>query len=436
MNNNELNKLLKTCSTIEWDLKKANKDSLVFYSSSDLSDNAISKFKERIKGSNYLKIITNLKVNKENVISVEQDKLLNLMKEACDYFYPLPKIQSIAITGTNGKTTTVDIIRQLLTNKGIKVLTVGTMGVYLGNDKVDDFNLTSPHYIDLRMVINKYLADNDVLAIESSSHAIDQKRQYGLVFNAIGFTSFSQDHLDYHQTLEKYLKAKLKLQDQCDSPLILSDKAIKLKKLVQSYKVFDNKENIENDYLNISYNLINLDVALGCLDQIGFKFSLTEINNIKETAGRFNIIKNKDQIFIIDFAHTPDSLENILIAAKENLKKEVVCVFGCGGNRDRSKRELMGAVADKNSSFVVVTSDNPRLEDPGLIIKDIEKGIKGNNFISIVDRYDAIKYAFEKFRDHVILIAGKGHEEYIDQNGSKRFFSDTQTIKGFISDKP
>lgn len=436
MNDYDFEKLLETCSTIKWDLRKANQESLVFYSSSDLSDSSISKFKERIKKSKYLKIITNLKVNVEDVISIEQNSYLNLMKKACDYFYPLPKIYSIAITGTNGKTTTVDIIRQLLTNKGIKVLTVGTMGVYLGNEKVDDFNLTSPHYIDLRIVINKYLADNDVLAIESSSHAIDQERQYGLEFNAIGFTSFSQDHLDYHNTLENYLKAKLKLQDQCVDPFIISEKAKKLKELVLRHKTYDLKEKVDNDYLKVSYNLINLDVALGCLSQIGFKFGMTEVNKIKETAGRFNIIRNKEQVFIIDFAHTPDSLENILIAAKESFHKEVVCVFGCGGNRDRSKRELMGAVADQNSSFVVITSDNPRLENPNLIIKDIEKGIESNSFVSIVDRYDAIKYAFENFRDHVILIAGKGHEEYIDQNGSKRFFSDTQTVRGFISDKP
>jgi UDP-N-acetylmuramoyl-L-alanyl-D-glutamate--2,6-diaminopimelate ligase len=432
MNSEKLINVLNECEDIQWNLESSSSQTLVFYYTRDDSSESEKKFKERICDKKYFKIITNLEVEYECVEVVKNEVLLELMKQACDHFYPLPSIKSIAITGTNGKTTTVDMIRQLLNNRNKNVLTIGTMGVFFNNDKVDDFNLTSPHYIDLRKTISKYLKDDDYLAIESSSHAIDQKRQYGLVFDSIGFTSFSQDHLDYHNTIEEYFNTKLKLREQCQNDFVVSGLATSLKEKLKSFKSYRFKEEINNMYLNISYNRINLDVALGCLDNLGFKFSIDEVEKIKETAGRFNIIKNEDQIFIVDFAHTPDSLENILKAIKNNFDKKIACIFGCGGNRDKTKRPIMGAIVEKNADVAIITTDNPRFEEPSEIIKDIEKGFNGNDFVSIVDRYDAIKYAFENLKDHVILIAGKGHEEYIDQNGKKSFFSDIKTVNELI----
>jgi UDP-N-acetylmuramoyl-L-alanyl-D-glutamate--2,6-diaminopimelate ligase len=426
---NKIEKAIQSSLNIQWKVELSNKDSLLFYIASNKEEKSQRMFEERLKKANYNYVITNLKSTSENVISLNQEDCLRSMKTACDKFYPLPRYCGIAITGTNGKTTTADIIRQLLVLKNKNVLMIGTLGIYKNENKVDDFKLTSPHYVDLRAALAQNLKDNEFLVIESSSHALHQKRQYGLKFDAIGFTSFSQDHLDYHKNMEDYFAAKLLLQRHCDKPFVISKSSHLLKEKLKSYREYEVQIDHSNEYLKVSYNKINLDVSIGCLNQVGVSVSENEINKLKSSPGRFNIIKNKEQIFVIDFAHTPESLENILMAIKETYKKEIVCVFGCGGNRDRSKRKIMGEIAERGANFSIITTDNPRFEEPVDIIKDIEKGFSKKNFISIVDRHAAIKYAFDKFKDHVILVAGKGHEEYIDAKGVRTFFSDYETIR-------
>lgn len=426
------NYLFDKALNIQWNLKNSDSESIVFYFSSDLSEKAKQLFYERTNNVKFKRVYTNLSVKMNDVVYVANDDFHELMKEYCNFYYPLPMNKKyIALTGTNGKSTTVDFIRQLLLIKKKNVLTIGTMGVYLNDSKVEDFGLTSPHYIDLRKTLFEYQDDFEFFAIESSSHALDQKRQYGIIYDYIGWTSFSQDHLDYHQSMEEYFKCKLKLREQSKTDFIVSAKSGDFKERFV-HETVNYNFNLTQPFLNISYNQINLDIALGILEKCGLEFNNLEVNSLKPTPGRFNVIENEEQKVVVDFAHTSDSLENVLKAINESFNQHVVCVFGCGGNRDKTKRPLMGVAAQENSDFIIVTSDNPRFEDPEEIIKDIVKDLNKEKLMTIVDRKDAIEYAIENYPESIILVAGKGHENYIDQNGTKSYFSDEETIKNKI----
>ena len=427
--NNQIESLKNKGLKLDWNLNSSDENTIVVYIATDESESSVEKFKERVKTAIYHKVITNLKSISSNVLSLKKEEVYEVMKDLCDYFYPYHNgLNTCAITGTNGKTTTVDFIRQLLMIKKQSVLTIGTMGVYFNEKRVDDFSLTSPHYIDFRKMINKYQLQLDFLAVESSSHAIDQKRQYRFQFDFIGWTSFSQDHLDYHKDLEEYFNVKKKLQEQCKNKFIISKKAGTFKEKIEREEV-DYSLETKNQFLRVDYNKINLDVALGILERFNLKFSTDEIDKIKPTPGRFNVFDNKDQLIIIDFAHSPDGLENILISINKSFNKKVVCVFGCGGNRDKTKRPLMGSIAEKLSDNVIVTSDNPRDEEPQAIIDDIIMGLKDKNVISMVDRKEAIEYAIKNYPDSIILIAGKGHEDYLEAKGKRTKYSDINVVK-------
>jgi len=435
---NDLKQVLERCKGakgITWQAEDSTSENVLFYYSNDEAEEAQRLFEKRTLNINYKYLITNLKPNNENQVQLNNEECYRLIKDLCDYFYPIPKIKSIAITGTNGKTTTVDILRQILISESKNVLTIGTMGVYKNESKLDDFKLTSPHFIDFRKVIFENLENDDFLVVESSSHAIQQKRQFEFKFDAVGFTSFSQDHLDFHNSMEEYLAVKLKLREQSDKDFYISSKAKDLKKIISNYREYNNELKLSNDFLNVNYNQVNLDVALGCLSVFSIHPTKKVLESIKQVPGRFNIINNKSQVFVIDFAHTPDSLENILKAIQKTYpSKNIVCVFGCGGNRDRLKRPLMGQVALKYSDSIVVTSDNPRDEDPVQIIQDVVENLGEERVKTEVDRAKAIEYAFLRFKDSVILVAGKGHEEYIEKDGKRSFFSDTKIIEELIND--
>ena len=426
---NKLNKYFDNKLKIDWNLERSDESTIIFYYSSEVSEKAKNLFHDRVKDKKYFKIFNNLNIEDKDIIPVDENYFHSLMKEYCDFYFPEPKdVKKIAITGTNGKTTSVDFIRQLLLIKDFSVLTIGTMGVYLNDKVVENFNLTSPHFIDFRKTLHKYNSQFEFLVVEASSHAIEQKRQFEIVYDQIGWTSFSQDHLDYHQTMENYFNAKLKLQDQCQSPFVVSNKAGNFIKDFKNTKVdFDFK--IRHSFLKLKYNLINLDIASGILKKFNIEIEDKDVNKLSPTPGRFNVIEGKDQKVIVDFAHTPESLESVLLGIKDSFEDMVVCVFGCGGNRDKGKRPLMGQVAEKYSDYQIVTTDNPRFEKPEDIIDDILEGMSESHHINIVDRKEAIEYAIENFPKSIILIAGKGHENYIDSKGAKKYFSDAEVAQ-------
>ena len=305
--------------------------------------------------------------------------------------------------------------------------------------------------------------------MEASSHALDQKRIYGLNFEVAAFTNLTQDHLDYHLTMDNYFEAKRKLFGMCKNAVVNIDDPYG-KKLseslsckVSTYASVDRSATFSANGINmkpdgIEYEMVgdytikriklrtggkfsvyNSLCAAVCARQLGFSFdeiaeALYALEGVK---GRAEVVETgRDFTVIIDYAHTPDGLENILSTFKELKRGRLVCLFGCGGDRDATKRPIMGAVAAKLSDFVIVTSDNPRSEEPKKIIDDILEGMKNvrTPYVVIEDRTDAIKFAIQKAqKDDVIVLAGKGHEDYQILKTGKIHLDEREVIKEALS---
>lgn len=387
----------------------------------------------------------------------------------------------IGVTGTNGKTSTVNYIKQLLEFSGVKSACIGTLGVQLSSDVVlnqeikttSASNLTTYDVIDVRNILHNLKKSYvNYCALEASSIGLDQQRLKGIEFDIACFTSFSQDHLDYHKTMYNYLMAKLKLfhnhlKDNGYAIINTEIAALKyichfLKENGKKYKTigengdfkikflssdrngqkfsikFENKEYFFEISMFGKFQVENVAMALASLHLKGFdmeKFQ-TVTKKLIPPIGRMDKVSSigfGSKIYI-DYAHTPDGLENVLIELNDIAlfdKSKLILVFGCGGNRDSSKRSQMGKIAAIYADLVIVTDDNPREEDPQHIRKEI---IGDNeNFIEIANRKDAIFYALDqKSENDIVLIAGKGHEQYQIIGDKKEFFCDKLTSVEFI----
>lgn len=423
---------------IDWKLESSNINTTVFYKLNDKDPKAFDSLLKRAENKIYshLYVCTESKYsNSQNITFLNFHDWASKQTQILSSLYPLDlRTKFIAITGTNGKTTTADFIRQICVNQTIPVLCIGTLGVWYNDNKVEDFGLTTPNYIDFRKFIHKY--KSKIVVFETSSHAIEQQRFLDFKIDVAAWTSFSQDHLDYHLTMDKYYQAKLMLFNslkredtffyhKSDLDLHQSTKELTLSKI--DYQ--SNKE-----FLKISYNKNNLDLAITCLESIGLK-PLNNYDFLNPAPGRFNTYKYKDLTIIIDYAHTPDAVMNICKESKKAFNKKVVTIFGCGGDRDVTKRPLMGVAACSNSDEVIITSDNPRFENLDNILKDITDGlVKFNNYKIIKDRSSAIKETIKNAKDCIVLILGKGHEPYLDVMGSKIDYSDIETVKRCINE--
>ena len=376
------------------------------------------------------------------------------------------KLKVYGVTGTNGKTTYSYMLKGLLESYGVPTGIFGTVENAFRENKLET-GLTSPIAEDFYSFSHENYNKNGMRALvcEVSSHALDQKRM-GLEFlDGAAFTSFSQDHLDYHKTMDGYLKAKLKIYSEalkqgayfCASP--------KLKDPLSSTKVdilnhgdykisfFKKDYGQEVEFTKISknkslkgflpmlggYNVENFGLALMTLcAHFGDEFFPDErvFNNFTTPPGRMEPVFYKDKPFAyVDYSHTPDSLEKALKTLKETNEK-VFVVFGCGGNRDQEKRALMGKVSSDYADYCFVTSDNPRDEHPNSIINDIISGVTVTNYLVLEDRRAAIQEALTKANSEkaVVLIAGKGHETTQEINGEKKYFSDIEEIKRWVAD--
>jgi len=396
----------------------------------------------------------------EQDVNIEKDVTIVKVKDTTEalarissifYEEPSKKINLIGVTGTNGKTTTTYIIKKILEEHKIKNAIIGTLGSIINNKRIDNKN-TTPDSLTLQRYLKTMVdADIEFCIMEVSSHALDLKRVKYIDYQVGIFTNLTEDHLDYHLTMEKYYKSKLKLFNitkKCniinyDDPYgrrMLKD----IKNDVPSitYGLNDSCDVIAKDIVYHSngvdfilhtpkgstpismkllgeFNVYNVLAAASCgiafnLELPLIKKAIESFNGIK---GRLELIplKNKDFNVIIDYAHTPDGLKKVLTTIKQFAQGRVVVLFGAGGNRDREKRPLMGEVASKFADFLIVTSDNPRYEDPDKIINDILVGVKRGKakYIAITDRKEAIKYALENAKPKdTILLAGKGHETY------------------------
>ena len=375
------------------------------------------------------------------------------------------KLKMIGVTGTNGKTTTTFIIKKILEENGYKVGVIGTVDVMIGNEKYpSDYTTPNPSVLHRYLYMMK-MAGCDVCIIEASSQALSQERTYGIHFDIGVFTNLTREHLDYHGSMEEYAKAKAILMRNSSVCIINADDSFaemmkrNAAEKVVTFAIDGNAdikaENVKLNHGGVVYTLacesgryeIAYDVigkfsvynslaalAVGIVMKVDMKRAVRAVAEMKTVRGRIEKIPNNRNIHIlIDFAHTPDSLENVLKTVRDIYDKRIITVFGCGGDRDRTKRPLMGRIACKYSDLVYVTSDNPRTENPEQIIDDIVGNIDKNNYIRTADRTQAIKAAIiEAEPGDTVLIAGKGHERYQILGTEKIHYDEREIVKQIL----
>tara|TARA_R110002096_G_scaffold276109_3_gene470018 strand:+ start:75609 stop:77072 length:1464 start_codon:yes stop_codon:yes gene_type:complete len=386
------------------------------------------------------------------------------------YNNPSGQLKLVGITGTNGKTTTSTLLYSLFQSLGIKSGLLSTVCIKVGREEFPATH-TTPDPIQLNFYLQKMVEQGcKVCFMEASSHGIEQKRIAGLDFAGAVFTNISHDHLDYHKTFDDYILAKKGLFDQLSSnafALVNSDdrhgftmlhhcKAKKYSFGLRSdadYKVKILEHQFNGMLLKINqhelwtklignfnaYNLIAVYAVSVLLEKDDLQVA-TAISNLSSVEGRFQYFQSKNGITaIIDYAHTPDALKNVLetIAKIRAGNEKLFTLIGCGGDRDKTKRPEMARIATELSDQTILTSDNPRSEDPDEIIREMEEGIEmhlQNKYLSITNRKEAIKTACRMAQSgDIILIAGKGHEKYQDINGQKNPFDDMQFAQEFLN---
>ena len=388
------------------------------------------------------------------------------------YDAPSTKIKLVGVTGTNGKTTIATLLFKLFSSLGYTCGLVSTVQNQIG-DQIIPATHTTPDAVSLNELLNTMVnAGCTHVFMECSSHAVHQHRITGLVFAGALFSNITHDHLDYHKTFEAYIAAKKGFFDALPSTAFAitnsDDKRgevmlqnTKAKKLTYSLKSSANYKGkiLENALTGLvmlvneievhfrligEFNAYNLLAVYGAAINLGIESSvaLTNLSMLAGAEGRFDyIISDKQVIGIIDYAHTPDALENVLATIKKLRKgyERVITVVGCGGDRDKTKRPIMAQTACDLSDRVILTSDNPRTEDPAEIIADMEAGLNTaakRKYISILDRKEAIKAAVEFAKpEDIVLVAGKGHEKYQDINGVKHPFDDKAILLAFFNNK-
>lgn len=378
-------------------------------------------------------------------------------------------ILKIAVTGTNGKTTINYLLDNIFSANGMKVIRIGTTE-YKVVDKIYKAKTTTPSsYEYYRMVSEGIDNGAKAICIETSSHALEQERLYGTCFDLSIFTNLTGDHLDYHESMEKYFKAKQQLFDSvysCRSLINADDfygeKLLKVSEIPSySYAVENSADfkafNIQNSLEGVSFlvrcgkelrlqsnmvgthNIYNILAAAAASYILGVPETAIYdgIKNLKNIPGRLEKIVVNNRYFFVDYAHTDDALRNVLLSLSRLRKNRLITVFGCGGDRDKSKRPRMAKAAEQYSDKIIVTSDNPRTEDPAAIIQDIETGFDSSTTYEIIsDRHKAIMHAYEiSEEEDIILVAGKGHEDYQILKDKTIHFDDRQEIKKLLEEE-
>ncbi len=384
------------------------------------------------------------------------------------YDYPSRKMKMIGITGTNGKTTTTHIIDSILLQK-YRTGLIGTL-YYKINGKIYKSKDTTPEPPDLQEIFTHMVNENvEYCAMEVSSHGIDFYRVEGVNYNVALFTNLSQDHLDYHKTMEHYLQTKKKLfqwltsedyaianiddphgQEFLDvsrgkpisfginNPADVMAKNIELSIKGSKYRLVTPDGEIDIDQKLVGmFNVYNSLAAVAVAFSQGFGLETIKKGleqNIR-VAGRFELVdKGQEFSVVVDYAHTPDGMEKVLKLSKDLNANRIITVFGCGGDRDKEKRPLMGEVADKYSDIIVLTADNPRNEDPEQIISEISEGIKSAETYKIIDRYEAIEFAINHAQPNdIIMILGKGHETTQTLKDKTIHFNDMEVANEILS---
>ncbi len=402
-------------------------------------------------------------------IVVENTRKVLAQLSANYYHHPTKKLQCIGVTGTNGKTTTTFLLKQLLEkNPKHKVGLIGTVEYHIGDEKISATH-TTPESLELQKLFSQMVEKQCThVVMEVSSHALHQYRVYGIEFAAAVFTNLTQDHLDYHNTMEEYFSAKKIFFDsltekaiavsngdaEYGEKIIVNTKAKKVfygihssadvvaKNILLTINGFqcevDGKK-IQTSLVG-KFNIYNFLAAYTTVIKLGYEIENSTIQSLQPAPGRFEQFHSpQGWLAIVDYAHTPDGFKNCLQAIHDILPKnrnnKIYIIFGAGGDRDKTKRPLMGAIAEQLSDVVVITEDNPRTENLQVIIDDICRGIQNREKIIIeVDRRKAIEKTLSLARSgDVVLLAGKGHENYQIIGKEKHYFSDKEIVKEYIA---
>ncbi len=418
--------------------------------------------------------LKSIKLPKDMTVILSADTRVDLAKVACNFYHhPSRYFKLIGVTGTKGKTTTTYMIKSILEKAGHKVGLIGTIANYIGEDQISESNRTTPESLKLQKLFYQMAREKvEYVVMEVSSQSLKLHRVDGSDFDMAVFTNFSKDHISLkeHSDMEDYFNSKLKLFQMCPKGFANSDD-FKCERLmyyakncdIKTYSV-DNGSNLIAKDITITNASVDFKVKLGqknervkvnipgrysvynALAAISVAVSIgVDAEKIKEglleivIPGRNELIPNEQELTImIDYAHTAESLENVLTSIKAYTMGRIICVFGCGGDRDKTKRPEMGEVAGRLADFSIVTTDNPRTEKPEDIIQDIEEGIaktKGNYKI-VVDRKEAIAEAIKMAtKRDIVILAGKGHEKYQEINGVKHEFDERKIVKEILKSK-
>ena len=404
-------------------------------------------------------------------ILVASDRLALALLGCNFYGNPAASMTMIGITGTNGKTSSTLLLKQVLEKTlGAKVGLVGTMANMIGQEVIPT-ERTTPESLDLQALFARMReGDCTHVVMEVSSHALTLERVGGIHFAVAAFTNLTEDHLDFHKTMDAYCDAKAELFRRCDKAVInaddsyagriLSAAACPVLTTSVATEAGLHAENVELHAEGISFTAVyegerarvtlpipgrftvyNALTVLGVAHQLGI--SLHDCAEALKTAegvkGRVEVVPTPGTPYsvLIDYAHTPDGLENVLRSVRDFCKGRLISVFGCGGDRDPMKRPIMGHIGVKLADFAVITSDNPRTEDPMAIIKDILEGVKQEDgeYIVIEDRRKAIRYAMDiAEKDDIIILAGKGHETYQDIGGQKHHLDEREEVAAHLQE--
>ena len=381
------------------------------------------------------------------------------------YAEKVNKLKIIGITGTNGKTTTAYLTYQLLNILNENCAYLGTLGFKYQN-KEDETDNTTPNILTIYNILLDLVDSGcQTVVMEISSHALAFERIYGLHFDVVAFTNLTEDHLDYHKTMENYLNAKLKILDYLvpDGKLIVNGDDEASQKFIDKFHkgirlgfnsnydyyikntkitpaettidfVYDNKDYQVTTNLTSKFNVYNYITALTIVHSLGYDIDriIKETNNLHAPKGRCETHKVNGGYAVIDYAHTPDAVEKVVEAYNELKTNRVITIVGCGGDRDPIKRPIMGRIATELSDYAILTSDNPRTEDPAKIMEDILKGVKTDNYEVELDRRTAIKKGIEMLEpEDILLILGKGHEDYQIIGHTKIHLDDAEEVENW-----
>ena len=392
-----------------------------------------------------------------NTILVKDTK--EYLKEYLEnnYYDEIKKLKLIGMTGTNGKTTTCYLIYQALNKLNMKCAYVGTLGFYLKDEERTLSNTTPNLYELYEMLLECVNKNYEYVVMEVSSQGLSMGRVDTLIFNYVIFSNLTQDHLDYHGSIDNYVLEKQKLfkmtnnslaiinnDDKYTDYFILDNKNITYGKTSNDYKISDIKSTIKGSSFKLNdeeyftkligeYNIYNITVVIILLKLLNIENISEIIESLDSPNGRMDMIHHNNNTIIIDYAHTPDAVEKIITNVSKLPHNRIITLVGCGGNRDKTKRSIMGDIATKYSDYVIFTSDNPRYEKPKRIIKDIVCKLDTKNYKIIVKREKAIKKSIQMLsKNDILLLLGKGHEDYQVIEDKRIPFSDKKKVLKYL----